>query len=166
MSEAEHLYRPPETAPASVLPPGVSSMLDGSSLLTKTQALRIATVDPAGWPHASLLSAGDALALPPQRIRFAMFAQSVTAENLRRDGRLALTLSLDGGMHELRMRARPLAGPKADLPLAFFEAALESLRFHKAPYATVTSGVSFALHEPDSVLPRWQRQIDALRAAS
>jgi hypothetical protein len=83
-----------------------------------------------------------------------------------RKGRLALTLSLDGGMHELRMRARPLASPNPDLPLAFFEATLESVRFHKAPYATVTSGVSFALHEPDAVLPRWQRQIAALRAAS
>ncbi len=39
------------------------------------------------------------------------------------------------------MRARPLAGPEADLPLAFFEAVLESLRFHKAPYAIITGGV-------------------------
>ncbi len=166
MSEAEHQYTPPEIALAAALPPGVSSFLDGTNLLAKTQALRLATVDTAGWPHASLLSAGDALALPPQGIRFAVFGQSATAENLRRDGRLALTLSFDGGMHELRMRARPISNPNSGLPLAFFEAALETARFHKAPYATVTSGVSFALHKPDAVLPRWQCQINALRAAS
>ena len=33
-------------------------------------------------------------------------------------------------------------------------------------YAAVTSGITFALHEPDAVLPRWQRQVTALRAAS
>jgi hypothetical protein len=33
-------------------------------------------------------------------------------------------------------------------------------------YAAVTSGITFALHEPDAVLPRWQRQVISLRAAS
>jgi hypothetical protein len=37
---------------------------------------------------------------------------------------------------------------------------------HVAPYADVTSGISFALHEPSAVLDRWQRQIAALRALS
>jgi hypothetical protein len=166
MSEAEHRYMPPEVAAMASLPAVIAQYLDGTDLRAKTQALRLSTVDTAGWPHASLLSAGEALALPPNCIRFAIFPQSTTAENLRRDGRLAFTLSLDGGMHELRMRARPLADPPRDVPLAFFEAALESARFHAAPYATVTSGVTFALHEPDAVLPRWQRQIAALRAAA
>jgi hypothetical protein len=29
----------------------------------------------------------------------------------------------------------------------------------------VTGGVTFSLHDPQAVLPRWQRQIAALRAA-
>ena len=37
---------------------------------------------------------------------------------------------------------------------------------HKAPYATVSGGVTFALHEPQSVLQRWQKQIDAMRQAA
>jgi hypothetical protein len=47
-----------------------------------------------------------------------------------------------------------------------FEAEVETTRTHVAPYAAVTSGITFALHEPQAVLPRWQRQIAALRAAS
>ena len=39
-----------------------------------------------------------------------------------------------------------------------FEASLEETRIHKAPYADVTSGVTFALHKPNEVLPRWRRQ--------
>ena len=165
MSDAEHNYTPPEPGAANVLPASFVAFLDGTDLLAKTQALRLATVDAQGWPHASLLSAGDAVAMPSGTIRFAVFAQSTTAENLRRDGRLALTVSFDGGMQELRMRARPLAGAPLEVPLALFEAELESARLHKAPYAEVTTGVTFALHHPEAVLPRWQRQIAALRAA-
>jgi hypothetical protein len=49
--------------------------------------------------------------------------------------------------------------------LAFFEAEVETVRQHIAPYADVTGGITFSLHEPQAVLPRWQRQIAALRAA-
>jgi len=43
---------------------------------------------------------------------------------------------------------------------------VETVRIHKAPYAAITSGITFALHEPEAVLARWQRQISALRLAS
>jgi hypothetical protein len=33
------------------------------------------------------------------------------------------------------------------------------------PYADVTSGITFSLHEPQAILRRWERQIAALRAA-
>jgi len=118
-----------------------------------------------GWPHAALLSAGDMLALPPDRIRFVLFPNSGTVANLTRDDRLTLTLSLDGGMCEMRLHAHRLAHASPDVPLAFFEAVVGTTRQHVAPYATVTGGVTFTLHDPQSVLPRWQRQIAALRAA-
>jgi hypothetical protein len=60
-------------------------------------------------------SAADMVVVPPGRIRFALFPQSTMTANLVRDGRLTLTLSLDGGMWELRMRARPLAHPSSDI---------------------------------------------------
>ena len=64
------------------------------------------------------------------------------------------------------MRCRPLAHSSLDPSLACFEAELVELRTHKAPYATVSGGVTFALHEPQSVLQRWQKQIDAMRQAA
>jgi hypothetical protein len=167
MTHTEHVYSPPRTLPASDLPAGVRSFLNGEDLLSKTQALRLSTVDAEGWPHAALLSAGDVLALPDGRIRFAIFANSGTAANLVRDGRLTLSLALEGGMCELRLRARPCGqGSTPEVPLAFFEAEVERVRMHVASYADVTSGISFALHEPAGVLDRWQRQIAALRAVS
>lgn len=166
MSEAEHIYTPPPVAAANAVPAEVARYLDGTDLLAKTQALRLSTVDAAGWPHAALLSAGDVIALPSGRIRLVLFPQSTTTANLARDGRISLTLALDGGMCELRMHARQLAHSSPDVPLAFFEADVETARTHVAPYADVTSGITFALHDPQAVLPRWQRQIAAMRAAA
>jgi hypothetical protein len=57
-------YTRPDTSSTTALPKQVETCLDGTSLLAKTQALRISTVDAEGWPHASLLSAGDMLAMP------------------------------------------------------------------------------------------------------
>ncbi len=166
MSDADHAYTPPDRAAMTTLPPQVAEYLDGTNLLAKTQALRISTVDAEGWPHASLLSAGDMLAMPSGGIRFLVFAQSVTAANLMRDSRITVTLSLDGGMCELRMKCRRLADASPDVMLAGFEAELVEVRMHKAPYATVSGGVTFVLHEPQRVLQRWNKQVEELRNAT
>jgi hypothetical protein len=166
MSTAEKVYAPPQVLSANEIPAGVLNYLNGENLLSKTQAIRLSTVDADGWPKAALLTAGDVLALPNGRFRFAIFAGSGTAANLERDGRLTLGLSLDGGVCSLRMRARKCSQGLPELSLAFFEAEVERVRVHVAPYAAVTSGITFALHEPAAVLKRWDREIAALRAVS
>src|SRR5262245_48768434 len=124
MKEAEHSYKAPVTSRR--ITDGVEDYLDGTGLLAKTQALRLATVDADGWPHAALLSAGDMVVMPSGRIRFALFPQSTLASNLEREGRLTISLSLDGGMCELRLRSHRLANPASDVPLALFEAEVEA----------------------------------------
>ena len=74
MKEAEHSYKGPTTS--REIPEGVARYLDGTDLLTKTQAVRLSTVDPDGWPHAALLSAGDMVMMPSGHIRFALFPKS------------------------------------------------------------------------------------------
>ena len=160
----EHRYTPARTSDAAAVPDAVAAYLDGSDLLARTQAVRLSTVDSEGWPHASLLSAGDVLALPSGRVRFVVYPESTVTANLVRDGRLALTLSLDGGVCELRLRARRLPDVQG-VPLAMFEAEVEQTREHRAPYADVVTGVTFALHDPQAVLGRWERQIAAMRGA-
>ena len=166
MSDADNMYTPPQVLSRNDIPAGVQNYLNGEDLLSKTQALRLSTVDADGWPKAALLTAGDVLALPDGRIRFAIFAASGTTANLVRDGRLTLSMALDGGMCSLRLRARKCGQDMPELSLAFFEAEIERVRLHKASYADVTGGISFALHEPTAVLERWNREIAALRAIS
>jgi hypothetical protein len=118
MKEAEHFYTAPTTS--SKIPDGVARYIDGTDLLTKTQALRLSTVGSDGWPHAALLSAGDLVIMPSGRIRFAIFPQSTVTSNLEREGRLTIALSLDGGICEMKLRCRRLAHSSPDVPLAFF----------------------------------------------
>jgi Pyridoxamine 5'-phosphate oxidase len=162
VEDAEHAYTPPRSVTRQ-LPDALLRYLDGGDLLHKTQALRLATVDAAGWPHAALLSAGDVLAVSPQRLRFALFAQSGSAANLARDGRATLALAQDGGLCEVRLHTRRLAPD--DGPLALFEGKVDEVRTDVSPYADVTSGIAFALHQPEVVHARWLRQLDALKNA-
>jgi Pyridoxamine 5'-phosphate oxidase len=165
VNTASHDYVPPQAQQIDTLPPEIIAYLDGTDLLAKTQALRISTVDAENWPHASLLSAGDMVAMPLGRLRFAIFAQSSTTANILRDQRVTVTYSHDGGMCELRLMCRRLADAVSFPSLALFEGELVAARFHKAPYASVSSGITFEVHEKEPVLARWQRQIEALRAA-
>jgi hypothetical protein len=163
---SNHNYVRPQEQQIDSLPHEIIHYLDGKDLLAKTQALRISTVDAQGWPHAALLSAGDMLAMPPTRLRFAVFGPSTTAANLHRDQRVTVTFSRDGGMCELRLMCRRLADAPSFPSLALFEGVLVAARFHKAPYASVSSGITFDIHEKDAVLARWQQQIEALRGVS
>jgi len=68
MSDAEHVYDSPQVMTAKKVLPKVARYLDDTDLLAKTQALRLSTVNAAGWPHAALLSAGDMLAVTSERL--------------------------------------------------------------------------------------------------
>ena len=108
-----------------------------------------------------MLSAGEMLALDASKIAMLLYERSNTSRNLARDGRLTLTLPLDHGLCEMRLRAtaKSQAGQHR-----CFTAVVEDVRLHRSYYADVISGVTFRLHEPDTVLARWSRQIELLRA--
>ncbi len=166
MGIADQTYTPARDISSAEIPTSVSAFLNGEGLLSKTQAVRIATTDADGWPRAMLLTAGEMLVLPDGSMRFAVFRESGTAANLLRDGRLMLSISLDGGVCEVRLHAKPCSRHVPDGPLAYFTAEADSARMHAVDYADVTSGVTFAVHDPAAVLPRWQQQLAALREVS
>lgn len=153
----------PELRPA--LPPRLADYLNGEELLGKAQALRLATVSGEGWPHAALLTAGEMLALPEGELRFCLYPQTTTALNLIRDGRCTMTWVDEGAQCEVRLRARRLRHVPADMGLACFAATVLAVREHRAPYADLTTGLRFQLHDPETVLARWKLQLQWLKEA-
>jgi hypothetical protein len=166
MSSGNHKYKPALVISPADISASVQSFFNGEDLLSKMQAIPLSTVDADGWSRVSLLSVGEIVFRPDEGFRFCIFQQSGTAANLERDGRATLSMALDGGLWAVRLRATACDRDVAEGSLAFFKAKIDSARMHSAPYAEVTSGVTFSLHEPSAVLPRWQKQIATAQALS
>jgi hypothetical protein len=149
---------------AHALPLPLISAFDGDHLDEHAhEAIRVSTVGVDGWPHGAQLSVGEVLALDAHTLLMAMWPNSNTAQNMRRDGRLTLSLVHDGALLEIRAHASLVAEQQTALGLSVFRVQIEKVDVHRAKYAEVLSGVTFRLYERDSVIARWREQIAMLR---
>jgi len=151
------------------LPDSLRRLLDGTDLASREGlTFLLLTTDDAGWPHMALLSVGELVAMDARTLRAGLWLHSSTSNNLTRAGRAMLTLIADGNGYYVRLAAQ--RGPDLDLGaegrLAYFVMQVEDVQEDSADYATLTSGVTFRLNEPEQVVPRWQHTVDALRAAA
>jgi hypothetical protein len=165
MNAVDQAYHPALVIPPADIAAGVR-FFSGEDLLAKTQANQLSTVDADGWSRVSLLSVGEIVFRPGEGFRFCVYRQSTTAANLARDGRATISLALDGGLWEMRLRTTACEPNIADPSHAFFKATIDGAHVHTAPYAKVTSGITFSMHEPSTVLARWKKQLTTLRAIS
>ena len=120
-----------------------------------------------GWPHLAMLSVGEVLAVDDRRLKLALWRNSTAAGNLTRTERATLALVHGGAGYYLRLSTR--RGPDVQAPLsgrlAYFVGTVEDMIADEAPYAILTSGVTFRPKDPADVVPRWEELIEALRAA-
>ena len=149
------------------LPDALRQMLDGSDLAGREGlTFLLLTLDEEGWPHVAMLSVGELVAMDKHRLRGALWLHSSTSNNLSQNGRAMLTIVANGNGYYVRLAAR--RGPDLDLGsdgrLAYFEMEIEDVQEDSTDYATLTSGVTFRLKQPEQVVPRWQHTVDALRA--
>jgi hypothetical protein len=151
----------------NALPDNLRQMLDGSDLAAREGlTFLLLTTDDAGWPHMAMLSVGELVAIDDHSLRAGLWLHSSTSKNLSQNGRAMLTIIANGNGYYVRLAAR--RGPDLDLGaegrLAYFTLAVEDVQEDSTDYATLTSGVTFRLNQPDQVVPRWQHTVDALRA--
>ncbi|AUX72039.1 pyridoxamine 5'-phosphate oxidase family protein [Erwinia pyrifoliae] len=150
---------------ASTLPAELMALLDGSLPDSHLhQAIHLSSVGEDGWPYAAQLSLGEIVARSHGELLFAIWPDSTTTRNLKRDGKITLALVLDGAVLEIQARAALHADALTALKLAVFRADVQQVRFHRAPYATVLSGLTFCLQDEAAAIARWREQIGALKA--
>lgn len=148
----------------TLLPPALLALLDGSLPASHLhQAIRLSSVGDNGWPYAAQLSLGEILALTPRQLLFAIWPHSTTTRNLQRDGKATLALVLDGAIWEIQLLVVQRDETLTDLNLSVFSATVHQVIAHRAPYATVTHGLTFSLNDEASALARWHEQIAALQ---
>ena len=139
-------------------------LLAGDDLESKVgAALQLITVGPDGRPHTALLSVGEVVAVTPQLVRFATWSSSTTTSNLRRNPRALLTAVVDGTYYSVQLSASPYAAPMSgSTGLALFAAGVRSVQRDDVGYAQVLSGITYRLHDPESVLARWRSAVELL----
>ena len=151
------------------LPDTVRQLLDGSNLAQREGlTFQLLTVDEQGWPQIALLSVGELVAMDDRTVRAGLWLHSGTSKSLTRSGQATLVLIANGNGYYVHVRAR--RGEDLDLGadgrLAYFVLEVDSVEEDSADYASLTSGVTFRLKQPEQVVPRWQHTVDALRAAA
>jgi hypothetical protein len=154
------------TSLGALLPDNLQRLFAGTDLASGIgETFLLLTVGEDSWPHMAMLSVGELLTADPSRLRTALWLHSTATRNLTREGRGLLAVVQDGAGYYLRCRAT--RGADLDLGqdgrLAYFELTIEDVLEDAVNYAVLTSGLTFKLHDPDQVLARWQRTIDALR---
>jgi len=146
------------------LPGELISLLDGSLPAShQYQAIRLSSVGSNGWPYAAQLSLGEIIALSPLQLRFAIWPGSTTTANLIHNGKMTLALVYGGAVVEIQALAEKRQETITDLQLAVFDAVIQQVITHRAPYATVTQGLTFELKDENSSVARWQQQIALLQ---
>jgi hypothetical protein len=151
------------------LPATVRQLLDGSDLAHREGlTFLLLTTDEDDWPQVAMLSVGELVAIDSQTLRAGLWLHSGTSKNLTRSGKATLVLIAEGNGYYLHLRAQRGADLDlgADGRLAYFVLKIDDVQEDAADYASLTSGITFRLKSPDQVVPRWQRTVDALRAAA
>jgi len=157
------------------LPPVLSRVLDGGQLRALPGfTLSLLSVDEAGYPHTTLLSLGEIVAMPrapaqlQDEVRFGLWPSSRAVINLERSQRGALTCVVEASFFQIQM-ARVRRLPDA-IGLACFAAQVERVEAQRVVYAELQSGITFAIaadapgFDAAELDARWAAQLAALRA--
>jgi hypothetical protein len=120
----------------------------------------------AGWPHLAMVSVGELIVAPHQRLALALWPTSTCAANLSRTGRATLASVADGRAFSLRCQVddqRPIAAGE-HVAMRGFALRITAATEDAAPYADLVGGVTYRLHDAKATLARWRRTRAALAA--
>lgn len=151
----------------AALPPSLIALLDGTQLRERIgTTFLLVTVDGAGWPHVAMLSVGEVLARSERSLVAALWLGSTSTRNLEHSRQALLALVCDGAGYYVRLGAERLADLDLDElgRLAAFRLTVDDVQEDAVAYATLISGITFALPDAEPVVARWQRTIAALRS--
>jgi len=143
----------------------LAEWLNGRNLEGKQhEAMQLLTVSPEGWAHQAMVSVGEVVALGLDRIRLALWPGTQTSRNMHHTGKAGLVLVLNGELIHIKLEVEPLPPLKnARHPRDRFEAKVTQVKVDQAPYAVLTSGITFELKNVDEGVSRWKETVEELR---
>ena len=136
------------------LPTSLLQRLSGAEVEAhEGKIIPIFTVDEAGWAHPALLSYYEVVAKSASTLEMALWKDSSTAKNLRRNGKVTLLISDEGVNYYLKGRVFELEYEMAEAaPVSRFRIVMEQVIEDQEPNAEITSGLTYrrgAKREPN-----------------
>lgn len=127
------------------LPASLLQRLSGAEVEAhEGKIIPIFTVDEAGWAHPALLSYYEVVAKSASTVDMALWKDSSTAKNLRRNGKVTLLISDKGVNYYLKGRVNELEYAMAEAaPVSHFRIVMEQVIEDQEPNAEITSGLTY-----------------------
>jgi hypothetical protein len=105
----------------------------------------IFSLDEAGWPHPALLSYYEVVARDSSTLDMALWKDSSTANNLRRNAKVTLMITDKEINYYLKGSVRELQAEMSGAPqVSRFRITVEELLEDQEPNAQITSGLTYA----------------------
>ncbi|WP_342572534.1 pyridoxamine 5'-phosphate oxidase family protein [Paenibacillus sp. FSL R5-0749] len=139
--------------------------LSGTNLEHKQhEAMQLLTVSEDQWPHQAMISMGEVIAISPRQLRLALWQGTQTSMNMSKTGKATLIAVQGQRLLHIRMEVELLPEIKGAVhPRDRFEAQVLQVRMDHAPYAEITSGITFQLKDELGAITRWQETIEELQ---
>ncbi|MGI4985229.1 MAG: hypothetical protein ACRYGL_18180 [Janthinobacterium lividum] len=128
--------------------------------------LSLTTIDEAGWPRTALLGLAEVFAPDSGHLVLALWQASRSNRCLRAQGRALLSFVFENRFHQWRLvmrRSETHVDAGEDPGLVCHLMALEGGEAHSVPYATLTSGIRYALVDEAATSTRWRVQTQRMR---
>ncbi|MDQ0246249.1 hypothetical protein J2S09_003853 [Bacillus fengqiuensis] len=142
----------------------IYQLLNGENLGTKQhEAMMLLTMTEDFWPHIAMISVGEIVALDCNKLRLALWPNTITTHNILRTSQATFVVFFAGKAHYIRLslqRLTPVSNARHIRER--FSAAVVSVREDTAKYADITSGVKISLKDSDTVIKRWYETIEEL----
>jgi hypothetical protein len=138
----------------NALPADLYQRLSGKNLEAHAEtAILICTVDAQGWPHPAVLSYFEVLARDERNVRLALYGNSSSTANVRRNGKLTILVYderaayyIKGAVEELA-REMHCSPENSKLNLRVEQVLQDEANEEFEPGAYITSGVTYKRRE-------------------
>lgn len=137
----------------------------GNNLENKQhEAMQLLTVTDGQWPHVAMISMGEVVALSPNGLRLALWRGTQTSMNMMETGKATLIAIHGQRLLHIRLEVQLLPElTNAVHPRDRYECKIRHIRIDQAPYAEITSGITFQLKDETATLIRWVDTIEELK---
>lgn len=149
----------------TAIPEALMTLLSGEKLKDKQrEAFLLQTVNEDGWPHSAMISVGEVLAADPYTFRLMLWPNTITTINLIRSNKAQLVIIHEGLVYYIKLRTKHHSAVNPDVHIGErFSARIHALKIDQAKYAKIETGIQVRLYNPDTVIERWQAQVEVLK---